>query len=158
MDEVVFFAEDVVPTLAMSTIISIPVPKRGRRGITQLLFIMNLTAVFLLVGCLHLSAASYSQSITLHEKLYSLKAIFNAIQQQTDYSVIYNVRFIETAKQIAVSTKQMPLEELLSEALNDQSLTYEIREKTIIIGRAKENAAVDAKQNRVTAAQQREVA
>ena len=142
----------------MSRIICIPVPKRNRQGIiTQLLFIMNLIAVFLLVGCLHLSAASYSQTITLHEKSYSLKAIFNAIQQQTDYSVIYNVRFIETAKQIAVSTKQMPLEELLSEALNDQSLTYEIREKTIIIGRAKESAVMEAK-FKTTAGQQREVA
>lgn len=157
MDQAVFFAKDAVPTLTMSTIICIPVRKRDRRGITQLLFIMNLIAVFLLVGCLHLSAASYSQTITLHEKSYSLKAIFNAIQKQTDYSVIYNVRFIETAKPIAVSAKQMPLEELLSEALNDQSLTYEIREKTIIIGRTKENAAVDAKQDRVTVAQQLEV-
>lgn len=119
---------------------------------------MNLIAVFLLVGCLHLSAASYSQTITLQEKSYSLEAIFNAIQKQTDYSVIYNVRFVETADPITVSAKQMPLEELLSKALNGQSLTYDIREKTIIIGRATESAVTNTAPHMVKAVQQHEVA
>src|SRR5690606_3508766 len=113
----------------MSRTIRIARLKSSQRGITQLLFVMKLTAVFLLVGCLHLSAASYSQTITLEAKAYSLQAVFNAIQKQTDYKVIYNVRFLEEAKPITVSAKQMPLEELLSKALDGQSLTYNISEK-----------------------------
>ncbi len=96
----------------------------------------KLTVMFVMAGCLHLSASSYSQTITLEAKNYSLKAVFNAIQKQTDYKVIYNVRFLERAKPVNISAKQMPLEKFLARVLTDQSLTYDIRERTILIGRA----------------------
>ncbi len=95
---------------------------------------MKLTTVLLLIGCLHLSAASYSQKITLDAKKYSLKEVFVAIQEQTDLSVVYNVRFLKHAKPVSISAKNMPLEAFLTKVLSDQSLTYDIREKTILIG------------------------
>src|SRR5690606_16514763 len=107
----------------------------------QFLFIMKLTAVFLLVGCLHLSAASYSQTITLEAKESTLKDVFNAIQRQTDYNVVYNVRFLRHTKPVNISVKQMPLEAFLARVLDNQALTYDIREKTILIGQAKEKKA-----------------
>lgn len=98
---------------------------------------MKLTAMFVLVGCLHLSAASYSQTITLEAKRYSLKEIFQVIQKQTDYKVIYNVRFLEHTHPVDITVKQVPLLTFLSDVLEDQSLTYDVRERTILIGRAK---------------------
>jgi len=95
---------------------------------------MKLTAVFFLIGCMHLSAAAYSQTITLEAKKYSLKDIFRAIQKQTKYSVVYNVRFLEQTKPVNISAKQMPLEAFLTAVLDDQTLTYDIRESTILIG------------------------
>jgi len=108
------------------------------QGINQLLIIMKLTAVLLLMGSLHLSAASYSQTITLEAKDYSLREVFKAIQKQTDYKVIYNVRFLEGTKPVDVSAKEMPLDTFLDNVLHDQALIYTISEKTILIGKVKQ--------------------
>src|SRR5690606_36478033 len=118
----------------MSIIINALKSSNNWQGVNQLLFIMKLTAVFLLVGCLHLSAASYSQTIMLKAKESSLKDVFNAIKRQTDYNVVYNVRFLRHSKPVNISAKQMPLEAFLAIIMNDQALTYDIKEKTILIG------------------------
>lgn len=112
----------------------------GSWGLTKLLVVMKLLAMFMVVGCLHLSAASYSQTITLEAKGHSLKDVFSAIQKQTGYNVVYNVRFLQHSKPVSVSAKQMPLETFLSNVLKDQALTYDIREQTILIGKAMRNA------------------
>ncbi|WP_262247837.1 SusC/RagA family TonB-linked outer membrane protein [Parapedobacter soli] len=125
----------------MSIIVNALKSSNSWQGVNQFLFIMKLTAVFLLVGCLHLSAASYSQTITLEAKESTLKDVFNAIQRQTDYNVVYNVRFLRHTKPVNISVKQMPLEAFLARVLDNQALTYDIREKTILIGQAKEKKA-----------------
>lgn len=117
--------------------------KSNHRGIHQLLFIMKLTTVILLVGYLHVSAASYSQTITLDVKEHSLKDVFKTIQNQTDYKIIYNVRFLERTRPVTVSAKQMPLEDFLTTVLSEQALTYDIREKTIFIGRVRPRQVVE---------------
>src|SRR5690606_34362890 len=110
----------------MNMITTAPGFRMTSRGIKQLLFIMKLTAMFLMVGCLHLSAASYSQTITLEARGYSLKEVFDAIQKQTDFQVIYNARFVEHTKPVDVSVKAMPLELFLAKVLESQALTYDI--------------------------------
>lgn len=107
-----------------------------RRGLTKLLLVMKLLAIFMVLGSLHLSAASYSQTITLEAKGQSLRDVFSAIQNQTGYNVIYNARFLRSTKPVSVSARQMPLEAFLENVLSDQSLVYDIREKTILIGRS----------------------
>ncbi len=110
---------------------------RSVRVNTQLLRIMKLIAVLVLLCCLRLSAATYAQTITLIAKNSSLKDVFNDIQKQTDYNVIYNERFLDKVKPVNVSVKQMPLEEFLSLTLTERGLSYSIREKTILIGLTK---------------------
>lgn len=101
----------------------------------QVFRIMKLSALFVLIGCLHLSAASYSQTITLEANNSPLRDVLNTIQKQTDYKIVYNVRFLENTKPVNISAKQMPLERFLDVVLKQQALTYEILEKTILIGR-----------------------
>lgn len=108
-----------------------------RRTLTKLLLVMKLLAVFMTVSCIHLSAATYSQTITLDAKDQSLEDVFSAIQHQTGYNVVYNARFLRDMKPVDVSVKQMPLELFLESVLKDQSLRYDIREQTILIGRSK---------------------
>lgn len=96
---------------------------------------MKLTTLLVLIGCLHISAKSHSQTVTLEAKGYSLKEVFKAIQRQTNYKVVYNVRFLNGSQPVFVSAQQMPLRQFLSEVLEDQALTYSIEEKTILIGR-----------------------
>ncbi|TYR35100.1 TonB-dependent receptor [Sphingobacterium phlebotomi] len=102
----------------------------------RVLPIMKLTAILMLIGCLHLSAASFSQTITVEAKKTELQELFLSIQKQTGYQVIYNKRFLQHIEPISVSASRMPLKNFLELILNPQGLTYEIREKTIMIGRA----------------------
>ncbi len=106
----------------------------GQTG-RQILRIMKLTTLLVLIGCLHISAKSHSQTVTLEAKGYSLKEVFKAIQHQTNYKVVYNVRFLNGSQPVFVSAQQTPLRQFLSEVLEDQELTYSIEEKTILIGR-----------------------
>src|SRR5690606_31862949 len=101
----------------------------------QLLLIMKLTAILMLIGCLHVGAASFSQTITVETRKAELREIFSSIQKQTGYQVVYNKRFLQHIEPVSVSANRMPLERFLELILHPQGLTYEIREKTIMIGR-----------------------
>lgn len=103
-------------------------------GLPRLFLTMRLTGVLLTAGTLHLGAASYSQTITVDAKNNTVKDVFKTIQEQTGYNVVYNVRFLKDSRPVNVSAVEMPLETFLSDVLKDQPLTYEIREKTILIG------------------------
>lgn len=96
---------------------------------------MRLTTLFVLMGCLHISAKSIAQTITLEARSYSLKEVFKVVRQQTNYKVVYNVRFLDGAKAVSISARQMPLQQFLKQALRDQDLHYSIEENTIFIGR-----------------------
>ena len=120
----------------MSITMNILRPNQVWRTVTKLLLLMKLTAFFLVFGCLHLSATSFSQKITLEAKELALKDVFSAIHKQTGYAVVYNVRFLKDAKLVSISANQMSLDAFLSQVLTKQALTYHIREKNIIIGRA----------------------
>src|SRR5690606_32294792 len=98
---------------------------------------MKITAVLMMVGCLHLSAASFSQSITMDATHAPLAKVLKDVQQQTSLRIIYNDSYLINTKPVTVAVKSMPLEQFLALVLEGQSLTFAIREKTIIIGRAK---------------------
>lgn len=98
---------------------------------------MKITAFLLLAGCLHLSAASFSQQVTLTAKRSPLAEVLAAVQQQTSMRVIYNDDYIVRAQPVTIAAKDMPLERFLEQVLAKQSLTFALRENTIIIGKEK---------------------
>ncbi|SEN94395.1 TonB-linked outer membrane protein, SusC/RagA family [bacterium A37T11] len=77
-----------------------------------------------------------SQTITINVKNRPISQIFDMIRQQTNHKVIYNDRFVNPAIAINVSATEMPLEDLLKKILNPLSLTYELKDNTILIGKA----------------------
>lgn len=100
----------------------------------QVLLTMKVTVVLMLVGFLHLSAASFSQNVTINAKRKSLPAVLDEVQRQTSLRVVYNDRYLSEAKPVTITVKNMPVEQFLSQLLEGRSLTYTVREKTIIIG------------------------
>ncbi|WP_353130790.1 TonB-dependent receptor [Parapedobacter pyrenivorans] len=105
--------------------------------IKQVALTMKITAFLLLAGCMHLSATSFSQKVTLTAKRTPLAEVLTAVQQQTALRVIYNDRYILRAQPVTITAKEMPLERFLEQVLTNQSLTFAVREKTIIIGKDK---------------------
>ncbi len=99
----------------------------------QLLRVMRITGVLLLIGCMHLHAASLSQTVTLQAKGRSLQKVFELIEKQTGYWVIYNDQLIASAKPVSIEARDMPLTAFLDHVLSPRSLMYAIEGTNILI-------------------------
>lgn len=104
-----------------------------RRVKYKFLIVMKLTAILLLIGTMHLSAASYSQSVTVSRKNTTLETIFKDIKRQTGYLFFYSGKVDLSRQTLNVELKNVPLEEALEACLTDQNLTFNIVNKTIVI-------------------------
>ncbi|WP_243732589.1 SusC/RagA family TonB-linked outer membrane protein [Pedobacter metabolipauper] len=94
---------------------------------------MKLTAILLLIGTLHLSAASYSQKVTISRRNTTLSAIFKDIKKQTGYLFFYNGSVNINGQKLDVELNNVPLEEALNTFLKNQNLNFSIVDKTIVI-------------------------
>ncbi len=99
----------------------------------KMLRIMKLTTILMLLFCLHLSARTSSQTISLTGKDLPLKTIFTAIERQTGYLVWGKAEFLEHARPVTISVRDMPLNNFLALVLDDQPFTWKISDNTIIL-------------------------
>ncbi|GGH06684.1 SusC/RagA family TonB-linked outer membrane protein [Pedobacter zeae] len=106
-----------------------------RRVKIKFLLVMKLTAILLLVGALHLSAATFSQTVTLSRRKASLKQVFKEIKKQTGYFFFYKGQLLQDKPEVTVEFNNASLTEALNAALKDQNLSYTIVNKTIVINR-----------------------
>src|SRR5687767_9330243 len=94
---------------------------------------MKLTTIIILSACLTASTMGYSQKVTISEKNASLEKIFKEIKKQTGYVFFYDVNIFEGAKPVTIHVKDVAIEQVLKEVLQDQPLDYSIENKTIAI-------------------------
>ena len=65
-------------------------PVRKKRGrLFKLLLVVKLVILLITVACLHVSAATLAQTVTLKEKDAPLEKVFNDIKKQTGYIFFY---------------------------------------------------------------------
>ncbi|WP_126974500.1 SusC/RagA family TonB-linked outer membrane protein [Gynurincola endophyticus] len=117
-------------------------PAQFRRLWTQMYRVMRITAFILFVCCMHVSANSFSQTVTLAGKNITLKKVFTAVEQQTGYLIFSNRALLDNTKPITISVKDMPLNTFLDKVLTDQPIAYKIENRTISLYR-KLNSAVN---------------
>ncbi|WP_162996258.1 TonB-dependent receptor [Mucilaginibacter celer] len=96
---------------------------------------MRLTVLLITIGCLQLSAKSFSQSITLNEKSISIDKAFKAIEKQSGYYFFYRYKDISKAKPISLQLSNASLDEALKQCFKDEPLTYVIENKNIIVNK-----------------------
>ncbi|PPL02082.1 TonB-linked outer membrane protein, SusC/RagA family [Parapedobacter indicus] len=106
---------------------------KANEQISLLFLVMKITTALLLLGALHVSARSLSQTITLDAKDKPIKQIFEAIYEQTQFGVIYNDQKINPNQKVTVVANDMPLEAFLDELLGPRDLFYRIKEQTIFV-------------------------
>ncbi|MFI5133283.1 MAG: SusC/RagA family TonB-linked outer membrane protein [Chitinophagales bacterium] len=94
---------------------------------------MKLTIFFLALGLLNAHAEGFSQTVTFSEKNVAIVKVFNAIEEQTGYSVFANKGLLKGVKPVSLSVKDMPLKDFLDLAFQNQPIDYEINNKTIFI-------------------------
>ncbi|WP_164108712.1 MULTISPECIES: SusC/RagA family TonB-linked outer membrane protein [Sphingobacterium] len=94
---------------------------------------MKLTGVLTLVPLLHLSAAVYSQQVTLKGQRVKIKDALRTITKQTGYGFLYNSRMLDVESSISIDLNKAPLSKAIEEILESKGLTYKIEEKTIVL-------------------------
>lgn len=99
----------------------------------QTLLYMKLTALLLFVACLHVSARTYSQKVSLSGKDLSLEQIFELVKTQTGYDAIYNPDLLKKAKRVSIHVQNADLTDALQYCFRDQPLGFLIRYNTIIV-------------------------
>src|SRR5258708_6508607 len=109
------------------------VPGRGSL-LTKLLLVMRITAIFILGVSLHVSANSFSQSITISAKKITIEKAFRLIEQQTDFSFLWNESVLDKSRVISIDVKDAPLSTALDICLRGLPLSYRIIDRMVLIG------------------------
>lgn len=100
---------------------------------TKMLRIMRITSVLLLTICLHVSANTFSQSITFSGKAVPMEKIFATIKKQTGFVVWGKSELLKQAGTVSVSVQNVPLVNFLDMIMKDQPLNYKIAGNTIML-------------------------
>lgn len=108
-------------------------PPRRRGMLTKTMMVMKLTAIFLLAVCLQVSAAGFSQVVTLSFRNAPLERVLKEVKKQTGYSFVYTRELLEEAKGVTINTTGVPLQEALERCFKGTPLTFVIQDKFIII-------------------------
>ncbi len=101
----------------------------------RLLLIMRITLVLTLALVIQATASTYSQNTRLDVKLKnaSFKELFKDIKEQSEFTFVYNVDDIENLKTLNCNFEESTVEEILNACLEGTNMTFEVRDKVIII-------------------------
>ena len=97
------------------------------------LLALKITSILLIVCALHLSAASYSQNVTISRKNATLETVFKDVKKQTGFLFFYNEKVNINSKVPDIKLVNVSIEEVLNACLTGLNLTYTIVDKTIVI-------------------------
>lgn len=92
---------------------------------------MKLTFILLTAAFLQVSAGSVAQTVTFSGKDVSLKKVFSAIEKQTGYVFFYDEGLLQNAKPVTLNVKNVPVQDVLTEAFSGQPLVWQIVHQTI---------------------------
>src|ERR1700721_1932445 len=87
------------------------------RLLRQILMQIKLTAIFIFVLSLHISAKSFSQKVTISGKALTLDRVFDEIENQTGYQFIYDKAILRKVKPVTLNIKAASIEDALSQCL-----------------------------------------
>lgn len=96
---------------------------------------MKLTFFLLTIALLQVSARGLSQNINFNGKNVSLEKVFAAVESQTDYVFMYKAASLSVAKPVTIQANGIGLETFLNKVFENQSLTYRIIDKNILVSK-----------------------
>ncbi|WP_316817324.1 TonB-dependent receptor [Pedobacter nyackensis] len=99
----------------------------------KILLTMKLTVIVLIAGMLQVSAAGFAQRFTYAKKNVSLSQLFDEINRQTGYDIIWSEKKLDNITPINVDFQNATLETVFKVILKNQPLNYIIKDKTIVL-------------------------
>ncbi|MDP9076186.1 MAG: TonB-dependent receptor [Bacteroidota bacterium] len=102
---------------------------------TKRKFIMRikLITIILFAACLHISAAGFSQNVTISERNANLETVLNKIEQQSGFDVFMQTELLARSNKVTIDVKNITLEKALEKVFKGQPLTYAIVGHTIVL-------------------------
>ncbi|UYQ94501.1 SusC/RagA family TonB-linked outer membrane protein [Chitinophaga horti] len=83
---------------------------------------MKITALLLLAACLHVTASSFGQKVTLSVKRAPLQKVLIEISRQTGISIICNETISQSVGPVSLDVRNMPLGDVISLCLNGKAV------------------------------------
>jgi uncharacterized membrane protein len=120
------------------------------KSTSKLFLAMKLTVFLLIIGCLHLSAKSFSQTITLNASNTELEKVFSAIEKQSGYSFFYRYKDLAAAKPVSLQLKDASLEDALKACFKNEPFNYTIENKTIVVSKKDDAVQTRAAVQKIT--------
>lgn len=106
--------------------------------------IMRISVILSLGVAMHLSAAAFSQKVSLSTKDAPLESVFNMITEQTGLHFVYNDELIEHSGTVTLDVKNAALVDVLNQCLGSKGLSFIIRYNTIVIRSVAQPQAMNA--------------
>ncbi|RPD40590.1 SusC/RagA family TonB-linked outer membrane protein [Chitinophaga barathri] len=94
---------------------------------------MKLTAFLLLAVGLHVSAAGYSQKVTLSVRDMPLQKVFEEVITQTGVSIVYSEKVLSGLRPVSLQVKDVTIQQLLDLCLKNQQVTYSLEGNSYVI-------------------------
>lgn len=107
----------------------------GDFNFKRILLIMKLTTLLLLINMIHIfagNAYSQSETLTMNMKDATIKEMFTAIEEKTNYKFLYRDDNLSNII-VNLEAEQMPLEEILYNTLSPAKQTYTILDNNLIV-------------------------
>lgn len=101
----------------------------------KILLVMKITTLLLIISLSQVSAAAFSQRVTLNEKNAPLEKVLKQIKKQSGFLVFYNDQDLADANKVDVDFKNTSVEDALKACFTNQPLNYSVIDKTIVIQR-----------------------
>ncbi|MBN8877757.1 MAG: SusC/RagA family TonB-linked outer membrane protein [Sphingobacteriales bacterium] len=99
---------------------------------------MKLLTVFVTIFCLHVSAKTGAQQVTLNLANVTLEKVFEEIQKQTSYNFFFQEDALAKANKVTVKVKNATVKSVLDFCFKDQPFTFEILDKSIVVKQKEE--------------------
>lgn len=116
----------------------VPLPERFQQAAVQkkssrARYVIRLAFLLFVSVNLCVSAAGYSQKVSVSERNASLEKIFKILRRQSGYTFFFDEALLKTAKPVHINVKDVPFEEALEKCFANQNFTYSVVGKTVVI-------------------------
>lgn len=106
-------------------------------------------SIALLFICSVLYAQDLSQKVTMQMQNVTLKDFFIAIERQTSFTIVYRDVILSEKSNVAVSSSNQALRDVLAQVLGQHGLSYKVSNKTISIVKAESNGRGSQQQTKM---------
>lgn len=108
------------------------------RALSKILLVMRIAVFLIIITLVHVSAASYSQNITLHKKNASLESVLRSIEKQTGYHFLYDKLSLPKGEKIKIDVTNVSITDALNQCFRNAPIAYKIFDQTIVLKRSDE--------------------